>query len=224
MSRDYCLCFLSLHWLTILQNIIFLRLKTVCCLIFNLWHAGQWICVGGFFWGQKGWAVYTQFCPWCQVKFVPQHSKQTWGHEGEWLQQWCPADLLPTVGAVSIDVLSCSIGVAAVFLTSRVRIVLCNTFVCKPQEFMELFGANIRKLFPQTPSVSFAFGAQCYSGSEWNCSDAVYSIIKIVQRCWTPMHKVDFTVSVSAVHQSQGIEHICILSFCWGITWNLTGF
>lgn len=48
---------------------------------------------------------------------------------------------------------------------------------------MELFGANIRKLFPQTPSVSFAFGAQCYSGSEWNCSDAVYSIIKIVQRC-----------------------------------------
>lgn len=72
--------------------------------------------------------------------------------------------------------------------------VLCNIFVCKPQGFMDLFGAYIRKVFPQTPSVTLVFVAQCYSGNKGNCYEAVYSphVIKIVQRCRTRVHWVDF--------------------------------
>lgn len=44
--------------------------------------------------------------------------------------------------------------------------VLYNIFVCKPEGFMDLFRAHIRKVFAQTPSVTLAFGAQCYSGIE----------------------------------------------------------
>lgn len=61
---------------------------------------------------------------------------------------------------------TCPMNVAVVFRTSRMGMVLCNIFVCKPESFMELFGAHIRKVFPQTPSVTLAFGAQYYPGSE----------------------------------------------------------
>lgn len=71
----------------------------------------------------------------------------------------------------------CSISVAVVLATSRVFMALCSLSVCKPQGFGELFGVHIRKVFPQTRFVSFVFGTECYSGSEWNYSGTLMLFI-----------------------------------------------